>query len=308
MPEMGRFMATSTAGRRAIFLLLASSVIIASFPTPLQASEPSTPLGWGDWVIAWDRPRPSEGVVVEPAEPGTDASEVTAYEPNAPEEWVFVYDLWQLGISSLSGLGPISPIQGRREVMRHADEIKQWAPDDLEMLVAASIAHQASDFKDRPFGTDAVEVVWRALVDDNISVGIAQLRREEVAYWAPYLQGVDVLSPEMAIFVMIGKLRQSNDYILYRHPKVSDTDRFMLLSLAQNTSSSGMMRSTVDFYVDVADGDWMTMLASERAKEHDWQEQLRLVLLHVDWLIEQGWLAPVGLDREYWSRVAFSEP
>lgn len=300
-------MVTWIGGQRALLALLAASLIISSSPAPLRAGEPSTPLGWGDWVIVWDRPRPSEVRPARPTDPAAGSPDAGARAANAPEEWVFVYDLWQLGISSLSGLGPISPLQGRREVMRHADEIRQWAPDDLELLVAASIAHQASDFKDRPFGTDAVEAVWRALIDDNISVGIAQLRRDEVASWAPYLQGVDLLSPEMAIFVMIGKLRQSNDYILYRHPKIADTDRYMLLALAQNTSSSESMRSTVDFFVDVADGDWMTMLASARAKEYDWQEQLRLVQLHVDWLIDQGWPAPSGLDRDYWSRVAFSE-
>ncbi len=278
-------MVTLIGGQQALLALLMASFIISASPSPLSAGEPSTPLGWGDWVTVWDRPRPSsEGGAARPDEPGVGVTDDAAYQPNAPEEWVFVYDLWQLGISSLSGLGPISPIQGRREVMLHADEIRQWAPDDLELLVAAAIAHQASDFKDRPFGTDAVEAVWRALVDDNISVGIAQLRNNEVAYWAPYLQGVDLLSPEMAIFVMIGKLRQSNDYILYRHPKIPDTDRYMLLSLAQNTSASETMRSTVDFFVDVAGGDWITMLA------------------------EQGWPAPAGLDRETWSRVAFSEP
>jgi hypothetical protein len=301
-------MATSIGGQRALLALLTASFIISASPSPLRAGEPSIPLGWGDWDIVWDRPRPSEGGADRAAGSAAGATDAGPYQPAAPEEWVFVYDLWQLGISSLSGLGPISPIQGRREVLQYSHEIRQWAPDDLELLVAASIAHQASDFKDRPFGTDAVEAVWRALVDDNISVGIAQLRRDEVAYWAPYLQGVDLLSPEMAIFVMIGKLRQSNDYILYRHPKIPDTDRYMLLALAQNTSASETMRSTVDFFVDVAGGDWITMLASERAKEYDWQEQLRLVLLHVDWLIEQGWPAPAGLDRETWSRMAFSEP
>lgn len=301
-------MVTKTGEQRIGLALITAFVVFTALPAPLLATQAATPLGWGDWVMVWDRPRPWEGALTEPTTSRSGAGVDSGYPPDTPEEWVFVYDLWQLGISSLSGLGPISPIQGRREVLQHAEEIHWWAPDDLELLVAAAIAHQASDFKDRPFGTDAVEAVWRALIDDNISVGIAQLRREEVAHWAPYLQGVDLLSPEMAIFVMIAKLRQSNEYILYRHPKIANTDRYMLLALAQNTSSSEMMRSTVDFFVDVADGDWMTMLASERAKEYDWQEQLRLVLLHADWLIEQGWPAPKGLDREYWSRVAFFEP
>lgn len=299
---MGQAMVISMDKQRALLAVLAASLILSAWPAALLAEAPSTPLGWGDWVLVWDRPRVPDRTTATPAAPVVADGVQTA----ASEEWVFVYDLWQLGISSLSGLGPISPIQGRREVMRRADEIRRWAPDDLELMVAASIAHQASDFKDRPFGTDAVEAVWRTLIDNNASVGIAQLRRDEVSTWTPYLPGVDLLSPEIALLVMIGKLRQSNDYILYRHPKIADTDRYMLLALAQNTSSSAMMHGTVDFFVDVADGDWATMLASERAREYDWQEQLRLVLLHIDWLIEQGWLAPEGLDRDYWSRLAFS--
>jgi hypothetical protein len=298
--------ATATGrGTAALALLVAAAMLIA-WPGAATAEEAPPALGWGNWVVVWDQPRPANAWPASDTQPEavTDAD----LPPAPQEEWVFVYDLWQLGISSLSGLGPISPIQGRREVLQHAEEIKQWAPDYLELLVAASIAHQASDFKDRPFGTDALESVWRALIDDNISVGIAQLRRDEIAAWAPYLRGVDLLTPEMAIRVMIAKLKQSDTYILYRHPKIPDTDRFMLLALAQNTASAAAMRSTVDFFVDVARGDWTTMITSERAKELDWQEQLRLVLVHLDWLIEQGWAAPDGLDRDYWSRIAFSEP
>ena len=54
---------------------------------------------------------------------------------------------------------------------------------DLELLVAASIAHQASEIRDRPFGTDLVEEFWRLHMKANASVGIAQLRPEEVVYW-----------------------------------------------------------------------------------------------------------------------------
>jgi hypothetical protein len=285
-------MNTSLGGTRALLVLLTAILIIAALPAPLLAEETPPLLDWGHWETVVDQPAlPAEG-----------------YQRETPENWVFVYDLWQMGISSLSGLGPISPIQGRRAVIQHAEEIRLWASTDLELLVAASIAHQASDFKDRPFGTDAVEVVWRALIDDNISVGIAQLRSDEVATWAPYLKGGDLLAPDLAIRVMSAKLKLSDAYIRYRHPAVSNTDRYMLLALAQNTASAAGMRSTVDFFFDVAGGDWQTMLASERAQALDWQEQLRLVLLHLDWLVEQGWSAPAGLDRGYWSQMAFTEP
>lgn len=107
---------------------------------------------------------------------------------------------------------------------------------------------------------------------------------------------------------MSAKLKLSDAYVRYRLPAVSDTDRYMLLALAQNSASAEGMRSTVDYFVDVADGSWPAMLASERAEALDWQEQLRLVLLHLDWLVEQGWPVPQELDRAYWSQVAFAEP
>lgn len=274
-------------------------ILLLAAPTTLQAQNTTSAVQWGGWLATRDRPLP-------PSEAMTRTPEVQQMDESA--EWVFVYDLWQMGISSLSGLGPISPIQGRREVMLHADEIKQWAPDDLELLVAASIAHQASDFKDRPFGTDALEAFWRELVDDNISVGIAQLRREEVNYWAPRLRGQDLLTPEVAIRVMTAKLSLTNRYILQNYPDVSDTDRMMLLALAQNAASYTTVRNTVDYFFRVAHARWPVMLLGQRAQEQDWREQLRLVLLHAEWLTEQGWAAPVTLDMDQWAKVAFLEP
>jgi hypothetical protein len=289
----------------ALALLMALTLFLAS-PQLLQAQE--TPLEWGEWAALSYQIMPPSSTDVGGIGPRERALVSPENDEEAVAEWVFTYDLWQWGISSLSGLGPISPIQGRREVMAHAEEIKRWAPDDLELLVAASIAHQASDFKDRPFGTDALELVWRELVDDNISVGIAQLRQEEVSLWAPYLYGVDLLSPEVAIRIMTAKLSQTNSFILRSDPKVAPTDRFMLLALAQNAASGNTMRATIEHFFKSAGADWTQMLASERAEEADWREQLRLVLLHAVWLVEQGWPQPDGLDLDFWSRVAFTEP
>ena len=38
----------------------------------------------------------------------------------------------------------------------------------------------------------------------------------------------------------------------------------------------------------------------------NWRKQLRLVFLHADWLLSQGWETPAGLDRTRWAAVAFS--
>ncbi|MER2600123.1 MAG: hypothetical protein ABTQ73_11440 [Caldilineales bacterium] len=276
--------------RRLSYFLFVLAVLISaalSHPTRVLAQEgPASAYGWGDWE----------------AEIKPDTAEFAARNDN----WVFIYNVWQWGISSLSGLGPISPIQGRRAVEQNAAEIHRWAPDAIELLVAASIAHQASDFKDRPFGTDALEIVWRELINDNISVGIAQLREQEVVYWAPRLQGVDLLAPEAAIRVMTAKLNQTHRYIIHTYPDASVTDQMMLLALAQNAASYKTVSDTVDFFFGEANRNWNTMLESDHAQNRDWQEQLRLVLVHVNWLVEQNWEIPEGLDLAAWERIAFS--
>ncbi len=298
---------TKTTNRlRAALVLLMASVLVIVSHRPLQAQAEF--LEWGEWGVVSNQSSLSAVAPAVTMGPHERAALDPESQEEMVEEWVFTYDLWQWGISSLSGLGPISPIQGRREVLAHAEEIRRWAPDDLELLVGASIAHQASDFKDRPFGTDALELVWRELVDDDISVGIAQLRQTEVVLWAPYLYGVDLLSPDAAIRIMTAKLSQTNSYILHNYPQIAATDRFMLLALAQNAASGSTMRHTVGFFFEVAGADWTEMLASERALEMDWREQLRLVLLHTAWLVEQGWPLPDGLDLDFWSRIAFAEP
>ena len=110
------------------------------------------------------------------------------------------YLLWKEGIStSTSALGGAAPAHGREDVLTYADVIYASVSVDLELLVAASIAHQASDIRDRPFGTDLVEQFWRQQIKTNASVGIAQLRPEEVVDGAPELVGQDLLAPEVAI-------------------------------------------------------------------------------------------------------------
>lgn len=278
--------------RRLSYLLFTTAILTTTLlvldksARAYAQAEMSSPYSWGNWDAQ-----------IKP-----DTVEFDARNDN----WVFIYDVWQWGISSLSGLGPVSPIQGRRAVEQNAAEIHRWAPDDIELLVAASIAHQASDFKDRPFGTDALEVIWRGLVDDNISVGIAQLRREEVVYWAPRLEGIDLLSPEAAIRVMTAKLNQTNRYITLTYPDAAMTDRMMLLALAQNAASYKTVRNAVDFFFGDAGRNWNRMLSSDYAQQMDWQEQLRLVLVHVNWLVEEGWRVPEGLDLTTWERIAFS--
>lgn len=289
-------------------LLFAGVLLTAVSGEPVQAQTTSTLWRWGDWVATSGEPRPHDAATASRLANEEAARENGRDRDRVLARGLLTYDLWQWGISSLSNLGPISPIHGRREVVANAEVIKYWAPDDLKLVVAASIAHQASDFKDRPFGTDAVEAVWSELIDANISIGIAQLRQAEVLQWVPFLHEVDLLSPEVAIRVMTAKLTQANAYIQQNYPDISITDRYMLLALAQNAAAFRTIQTTIDYFFEVARADWNVMLASELGTARNWRMQLRLVLLHLDWLVEQGWPVPAGLDRDFWTMVAFGKP
>jgi len=111
----------------------------------------------------------------------------------------------------------------------------------------------------------------------------------------------------VAVRVMTAKLSKANHYILRTYGKTPETDRLMLLALVQNTTTEIGMHRTIDYFFRDAGRDWDVMLASEEAELLDWREQLRLILVHVDWLIAAGWTEPADLDRDLWSRIAFSE-
>lgn len=215
------------------------------------------------------------------------------------------YDLVQEPVSFFSAPGNTPFVHGRQDVLANGELIRRFAVKEMELIVAAAIAHQASDFKDRPFGADAVETFWLDNVNADASVGIAQLRASEVVYWAPELVGADLLDPEVAVRVMIAKLEKANHYIRRTYPGASVTDRIMLLALVQNDSSEIAMHNTVDAFFVTAGGDWETLLLLDEAKSRDWAEQLRLVLVQFDWLVSQGWQKPAGIDRGRWAQIAF---
>ncbi len=219
--------------------------------------------------------------------------------------WRVTYSIWQGAVSSISDWAETPPAHGRIDVEINAAKIRAVAPRLLELMVAAAIAHQASDFKDRPFGTDAVEGFWVDHVDPDASIGIAQLRSSEVVEWLPELAGCDLMDPYNAIMIMTAKIAVADRYMRDVYGDLPITDRYMLLALVQNTSDRTAMQQTIDYFVHDAGRDWETMLQSELGQQRDWREQLRLILLQVDWLIEQNWQAPPGVDLEYWRRVAF---
>ncbi len=284
----------------ALTLMLSAGLIATLLPTALAQKSGST-----------EQP---DLAVNEPENPHSLGYRTAGYTQAAHElvssenqTWRTTYMLWQEGITYGSALGAAAPAHGREDVLTYADAIHAIVSVDLELLVAASIAHQASDIRDRPFGTDLVEEFWRQYMNTNASVGIAQLRPEEVVYWAPELVGQDLLAPEVAIRVMAAKLAKANLYVLRTYPSVDPTDRYMLLAIVQNTSNEPAMQRTIDFFFQGAGRNWGKMLASPQAKHLDWRKQLRLVFVHADWLLTQGWEKPDGLDRARWAAVAFSE-
>ena len=223
--------------------------------------------------------------------------------------WWLRYGLWQAGMTYYSGFGRVHHplLHGRNDVAANIESIQRSAPRHLELMVAASIAHQASDPKDRPYGTDAVEVMagW---VDSNQSVGIAQLRPGEIEEWAPALTGQSRFDPEVAVRVMAGKLKDTEQYIYgqgMKYGSVSKTSRFTLLALAQNCATRNQMERTVNSFFEYG-GSWDQMFSDQQHGD-TWKEQLRLVILHMDWLILQGWELPDGVDLDCWRRTAFAD-
>lgn len=215
------------------------------------------------------------------------------------------YSLVQNPISFFSVPGSVPLAHGRQDVLANSELIHRYAVQDMELIVAAAIAHQASDVRDRPFGADAVETFWLENVDPDASVGIAQLRASEVVYWAPELIGSDLLEPEIAVQVMTAKLEKADHYISRTYSDVNTTDRYMLLALVQNDSSEIAMRNTIDAFFVTANRDWETLLSSEQAKSRYWVKQLRLILIQLDWLVGEGWEKPEGIDRDRWAQIAF---
>lgn len=285
----------------ALTVILTASLIVTLLPTALAQK----PAGTVQPDLAVNEPENPHSLGYRTAGYGEAPSELVSSEN---QTWRATYLLWKEGIStSTSALGAVAPAHGREDVLTYADAIHASVSMDLELLVAASIAHQASDIRDRPFGTDLVEEFWRQHMKANASVGIAQLRPEEVVYWAPELVGQDLLAPEVAIRVMGAKLSKANHYILRTYSAVDPTDRLMLLAIVQNTSNEPAMRGTIDYFFQGSKRNWNEMLYSAQGERLNWRKQLRLVFLHADWLLSQGWETPDGLDRTRWAAVAFSE-
>jgi len=225
-------------------------------------------------------------------------------DPSGHTPWWVRRVVWQLGMMAFSGAGGtlVPLLHGRYDVEDNADTIRRLAPQELDLIVAASIAHQASDPKDRPFGS--------AIIDVGASQGIAQLRPGEVERWAPDYAGGSRQDSEVAIAAMSGKLDYANNAIFAAQAGtgrgISKTDQYMLLALTQNCSEEAHIQKTVSTFF-ASQGNWDDAFGTRYAAEWNWKVQLRLMVLHIDWLLANGWALPEGVDIEYMAEKAFED-
>ncbi len=197
---------------------------------------------------------------------------------------------------------PICLLHGRSDVLANSELIQSVAeeyPAIAPAMVAAAIAEQASDVE-RIFGLDILEKTTLFFPgQEDMSVGIAQIRPTEAMSLGLSADPLELFDPEIAVRGMVAKLRAVDERITAlqdpAHP-ISLTERYMLLSLGQNSPGS------VDSYI-AAEGDWALLLdQSNNARV------MRYFLVHLDWLIANGWKLPEDVDLEMWRQVAFSSP
>ena len=137
---------------------------------------------------------------------------------------------------------PICLLHGRSDVLANSELIQSVAeeyPGVAPAMVAAAIAEQASDLE-RIFGLDVLEKTTLFFPgQEDMSVGIAQIRPTEAMSLGLSLDPLDLFDPEIAVRGMVAKLRAVDERISAlqdpAHP-ISLTERYMLLSLGQNSA------------------------------------------------------------------------
>ena len=130
-----------------------------------------------------------------------------------------------------------------------------------------------------------------------MSIGIAQLRPEEATKLG--LGDADLFDPETAIQGMFAKINLGSLRIAELEDPLDPltlTERYMLLSLAQNGTSE------VDEYFAMG-GDWESILTlGNNARV------MRYFLVHLDWLLLNGWELPEDVALDTWRETVFSTP
>jgi RHS repeat-associated protein len=224
-------------------------------------------------------------------------------DPSGNRHWKTNHWIWK---TSLDVVSAVRWAHGREDVKQNVHFIASFAREEHQLIVAASIAHQASDVWERPFGTNGEERLLRFFRPD-MSVGIAQLRPGEIEFYSPGMTGHDLQDPRIGVFVMADKIEFVDQYIQQsageRDRSLSQTDRFMLIAIAQNGGNVGAATRPIDYFFEDAGGGWRQMFLHKPG----WQETLRLVVLQIEWLLAQGWELPEGVNLEEMKETAFTD-
>ena len=222
-------------------------------------------------------------------------------DPDGHLPWWARYAFMQTAMTIGSSY-PLRPLlHGRQDARQNSHTIKSLAADYQDVapvMVAAAIAEQASDVE-RLFGIDLWERAALSVLPSkqDMSRGIAQLRPSEQAGLG--LAG-DLFDPATAIEGMYAKVSAASARIGELDPSESlaPTDRCMLLALAQNSGTG-----VVDQFFQ-ANKDWATMLDPGKGNN---ARILRYFTLHLDWLLQEGWELPDGVDKDRWRQIVFAD-
>jgi RHS repeat-associated protein len=224
-------------------------------------------------------------------------------DPSGRLPWKVNYWAWKASLDAVSAVGLA---HGRDDIKQNAGFITSFAREEHQLIVAASIAHQGSDILERPFGTNGIERAFR-LFKPNMSVGIAQLRPSEVEFYSPQTIGHDLQDPRIGVYVMADKIEFLDQYIQQSAGEtgrnISQTDRFMLISIAQNGGNVDAARRPIDYFFEGSGHGWRPMFLQNQ----DWQDTLRLVVLQIEWLLTQGYELPEGVNFEEMKKTAFTD-
>jgi hypothetical protein len=220
----------------------------------------------------------------------------------SPAQITYWWHKTRLDIVSTIGLA-----HGRQDVRNCRTTITALAVDFKSVdpiMTAASIAHQASDFSERPWGwviPDQAQDGLGTLLGKDTSKGIAQLRYKEIDQLVG--PGANPYDSTDAVQGMYAKLAQANAEISAKDPSISTTDRYMLLAIRQNSNAG----NPIGYFFGDGNGSWGKMMANPNYGD-SWTFQLRQVFLQLEWLAAQeGWDLPEGVDLERWKEIVFGE-
>ncbi len=193
---------------------------------------------------------------------------------------------------------------GNKSEVRYHDSII-WSANHNDipaLILAASVIHQSDPvWPDRLIGDEPERFLWR--FRPEMSVGLGQIRAQEAQRFGGPGKEQDLFNPISSIEYLARKIADADGYIQGQQGW-SATDRFMLLSIAQNDGTE-----PVQEFFETYHGDWQAFLFDTRGGQRHPEElrwQLWSILQKTGWLLyeKQGWELPPGVDLdEYRERL-----